>query len=125
MAIDLAKELAKAFAKNGKPIGVRACSLIQSAPGTRTPGSESAGTNPTTTSHAATGFLEESTSTALLDGQQVRTTRTKISLFGASIAGGAVPVKGSKIVFDGVTYRVTTVDGDGVGALYECACVKA
>lgn len=130
--MNLAKLLARGMARFGKPIGVRACTLTLSTATNRTVAEENAGTNPTSTDYRARGWLEESTSTALVAGQQVRQLKTKISLLGASIQGGAVPVKGAKIRFDGITYHVTEVAGDGVtgtasgtkAAVWECTCVK-
>lgn len=122
MAVDLAAILARELAKHGAPVGVQAATLTLYASGTRTVGAEGAGTNPTSTAHACDGFVEEVESTSLIDGQLVRQTRTVISILGGST--DAVPVKGAKIAIAGTTYRVVSVSGDGVSAVWECTCVK-
>lgn len=130
MSINLARLIASNFSKLGKPIGVKPCTLIKQTPGTRTPGAISAGTNPTTTSYAATGVTVSLTqlrqANTLISGVD-----TAIMLFGASIAGGAVPAPTDRIVFDGVTYTIVgdsggnrAVEGDSVGATWVCQCRK-
>lgn len=121
MAIDLAKLLAREFARNGEPIGVRSATLHKIAPGTRTPGSISAGTNPATTTHACKAYVDE-TEQATVEAEgstSVKQSRATVGIFGASIVGGVVPAVNDKLTIGGVTYRLTKVVGDGVGAVYE------
>lgn len=127
MAIDLAKTLAREFGRNGGPIGVRTAMLHKITPGTRTPGAESAGTNPTTTTHACKAYVDETeqaTVTAEGTSTSVKKTTATVGIFGASIAGGVVPAVNDKVTVGSTTYRLTKVTGDGVGAVYECEVTK-
>lgn len=122
MAIDLAKELAKQFARNGAPIGVRTATLTKVTPGTRTPGAISAGTNPTTTTHRCKAYVDTTTSEAIVTEAGATSAKQQtvtVGIFGASIASGIVPVVSDKLTIGGVTYRLTKVTGDGVGGVYE------
>lgn len=124
MGINLPKLIGKALAKYGKPLGIKSCTLTLVTPGTRTPGAASGGTNPTSTSYAAKGWIESYT-TGQIDGTLVTSEDRKISLLGSTIAGGAIPVTGAKITFDGVTYRIMGsigVDRDPAGVVYVCQC---
>lgn len=113
MAIDLAKTIGKAFAKFGKPIGVRDMTLVKVTTGTRSPDAQAAGTNPTSTDYAAKGIVESWT-THLAD-TLVKSDDRKISLFASEIASGAVPEPGDKITIDGGAYRIVAgKDGHGV-----------
>ncbi len=124
MAISIPKILAKALGKQ-TALGFRAMTLTKSTPGTRTVGAVSAGTNPTTTSYACKGF-EETKQAGQLPETLVVKHDLVISLLGASIASGAVPVPGDRITSLGVTYTIIPegVGRDPVGALYVCTCRK-
>lgn len=128
--MNLPRLLASNFARLGKPIGVKPCTLIKSTPGTRTPGAISAGTNPTTTSYAATGLTVSQTQLRQ-SGSLIAGVDTAILLFGASITGGAVPVPGDRIMMDSVTYTIAgdeggnrAVESDPVQATFMCQCRK-
>lgn len=125
MAINIAQLIAQQFTKNGKSLGVGPCTLTKSIPGTRTPGAISAGTNPTTKTFSATGLVTdfsayERASNLVAEGAR------KVVLFGASIAGGAVPAPGDRVAIGGETLTIVKagVDADPVKATYTCQCVR-
>lgn len=122
MAVNIAKLLAKNLKKFGKPIGVKGLTLLKVTPGMR--GADaSAGTNPTTASFAATGFIETLTVRDLPETQIVANDR-KVSILGATLPVGITPSVNDKVTvqdLDGTTKTmrlVAMVEGDGVGALY-------
>lgn len=100
--------------------------LIKVTPGTRTPGSLTGGTNPSTTSYAASGFVADYSDDDI-DGTLVIRGDRKISLFGSSFPAGVVPEPEDKITItdpSGVsrTYRIVPkgVTTDPAGAVYTC-----
>lgn len=120
---NIAKLIASNFSKFGKDLGVTKATLIKVTPGTRNPAAVSAGTNPTTTSHAATGLVT-SFDASEIDGTLIKKTDRKVLLFGASIAGGAVPEPGDRVTIGGETLTIpadTPVSGDPVRATYTMA----
>lgn len=123
MGINLPKLLAKNLTKFGGPIGVKSCTLVKVTPGIRTPGAITGGTNTTTASYAAKGWIESYDSNDMI-GTTITEQDRKISVLGASIAGGAVPMPGDRITIsdpNGVarTYDVQApVKTDAVGAVY-------
>lgn len=124
---DMAKPLAGGIAKSiNKAIGAAnlylPATLIKVVNGNRTPGSLSAGANPTETPYTARGFIEHYSTFAIVNSLATGSDR-KISLLGASIAGGQIPTSGDKITIEGVTYRVTNIDDrDPAAAMYVCKC---
>lgn len=122
MSVDVAKLIAANFAKLGAPVGVRPAVLIKVTPGTRTGGAASAGTNPTSASFAATGLVTgysafEQQNTLIRDGDR------KVMLFGASIAGGAIPEPNDRVTIDGATYTIVgPIDRDPAKATYILQC---
>lgn len=113
----IAKQIAKQLGKQLLP-----CVLIKVSPGTRTPDSIAAGTNPTETSHAGRGMIEHYSTFSIANSLATAADR-KISILGASIAGGAVPDSGDKVMIEGVTYRVQEVtDRDPDGAMFTLKC---
>ncbi len=118
MAISLEKELARQMARHGKPVGVVAAVLTKYTPGTRTPGSEGSGTNPTSSTHRCRAYVEE-TEQSYVEGTTSKQTKATVGIFGSSIEGGVVPAINDKVTIKGVTYRLAKVIGDGVGAVYE------
>lgn len=126
--MNVAKLIAANFAKYGKDVGVKACTLAKSTPGTRTPGALSAGTNPTVTTYTATGLIVSLTKLRMT-GTLIAGVDTAILLFGASISGGAVPGPGDRITIGGATYTIVgdaggnkAVAADGIAATYICQC---
>lgn len=112
----IAKQVAKALQKAGLTLPA---TLTKATAGTRTPGDISGGTNPSTTDYAAQGYID-SYAIALIDGTLILENDRKITLLGASIAGGVTPANGDKITIDGTTYRVIRVDRDPASATYSC-----
>lgn len=121
MARSLAESFAARFGRTGGRLGVQAATLVKVTSGTRAPDAQSAGTNPTSTSHACKAFVGSFTSTEL-DSTLVKSEDRTISIFGASIADDKTPEPNDKITFDGVTYRI--VGGkDGLGVRRDPASV--
>jgi hypothetical protein len=110
--------IAKQIAKNLGP-QVKAAVLVKVTNGARTAGAVSGGLNPTEASYAARGFVD-TYDARLVDGTTIRQEDRKVSLLGASIAGGQVPAQGDKVTIEGATYRVLAVARDPDGAVYTC-----
>lgn len=99
--------------------GVRPAVLTKPVPGTRTPGSLSGGTNPTTTTHAARGF--EDSLSRLRPETIVTEAAGLVVLLGASIVGGVEPEAGDSVSLDGGdNQRIVRVESDPANATYEC-----
>lgn len=99
--------------------GVNDATLTKVSVGTRTPGSLTSGTNPTTTDHACKGFLDK-LQRKHIENTLVEDADVLIGLVGDSIAGGQVPTPGDRITIRGTTYNIIVVDVDPADALYEC-----
>lgn len=113
--VDLAKIIGDAIGP-----GVLAATLIKKTPGTRTSLSQSAGTNPTSTSYSCRGFVESYSHRELSLGLAKEQDK-KVTLLGATISGGTVyPVPGDQVTIEGATYDVVAVARDPAGAVYEC-----
>lgn len=91
--------------------------LIVITPGTRTAGQETSGTNPTSTSHAAKGFVDDYES-RFMDGKLIQVGDKKVTLLGESM--NAVPKAGDKVTIEGETRQILSVVRDPAGATYEC-----
>jgi hypothetical protein len=111
----IAKQVAKAL--KGAKMTLPA-TLIKVTPGTRTPGNISGGTNPTTASYAARGFVADYTAFELAN-TLIQASDRKISLLGATIASGAIPAADDMVTIDGATYRIMRVKRDPAAAVYE------
>lgn len=122
-AVNVAKIIAKNLKKYGKPVGVKPCTLIKITVGTRTPGSVSAGTNPTQVSYPATGFIE-SYDADDIDGALILASDRKISILGGTLPAGIAPTDNDLVSITDATGLSATyaimkgVQGDGVGAIY-------
>jgi len=104
--------------------GVLAATLVRVIPGTRTPGSLSAGTNPTTTSYPCRGFID-SQRVRFADGTLVKNGRKIVVLIGDTIdnGSGVAPAPGDRIIIEGTTYVIPeggTIDRDPAAATYTC-----
>ena len=124
MSINVAKLVAKNLVKFGKPIGVKPAILIKVTGGVRTPGSISAGVNPTTTSFTCSGLVAEFSAYEIANSLAQVGDR-KVILFGATISNGTVvPSPGDRIVIGGETMTIVEngVRSDPVKATHECRC---
>lgn len=102
--------------------GVLDATLIKSSPGTRTPGNLTGGTNPTSTSYACKGFIDEQGVEAL-KGTLIPAGMKLITLIGDTINSGATAVgEGDQITIEGSTYEVEKIDRDPAAATYTCIC---
>lgn len=111
--------------------------LTKYTTGTRTPGAQSAGTNPTSTNYACKGLVRSFESTQI-DGTLVKTEDRDIALLGGTIESDAVPEPNDKIAIEDppdsgviVTFRIVGGGKDGlgvrrdaVGAVYKCHARK-
>lgn len=120
--VDIAGEINKALGP-----GLLDATLTKVVAGTRTGGSLTAGTNPTTTTHTAKGFIDEYSdfqrggqtpgdedNTLIQDGDR------KVTLLGESIDPAAVPEAGDRVTIEGTEFRIIRVKRDPAGATYEC-----
>lgn len=94
-----------------------AATLTKVTTGTRTPGSVTAGTNPTEASFSALGFLPNVRKSKIGETLVEQGDRI-VALFGKSIAGGQVPDTEDKVTIDGVTTRVVDAEVDAAKAVY-------
>jgi hypothetical protein len=106
----------------------RPATLIKVTPGTRTPGSISGGTNPTTVSYSVQG-VPGTTTTLRLNGTLIAGVDRVIKLFGARLPPGVVPAPEDRITMEGVTSTIVGNDGgnsavmvDAARAVYVCQC---
>lgn len=114
-SLDIAKIVNDEIAGAG---GVLDATLTKVTPGTRTPGSLTGGTNPTTANFAAKGFRDSLS--RLQPNTRVREANGLILLLGASIAGLNVPEPGDSITIESETFEILAVDRDPAAAVYEC-----
>jgi len=101
--IDVVDATAKSLL--GGELIISAATLTKVTPGTRTAGSENAGTNPTSVAHPCEGIVE-TFDTGLVDGTIVRREDRKISLLIATLPDGVEPKPNDKITIQGATYVV-------------------
>lgn len=113
--IDIAGIVADSIASAG---GVVAGTLTKITAGTRTPGSLTAGTNPTSTVHTFQGFIAKKTTRA--DVTLVSETMSVATILGASISPAVVPEVGDTILLEGVSWSlVQLLSRDPAEAVYE------
>lgn len=116
----LIDRIAKMVAKPLKAAGMtKDATLIVVTPGTRTAGSVSGGTNPTTTDVTARGFVDESLRDLFADTVIEKNDRT-IMLLGALITGGVVPKTNDRITIESVTSTIIAIRRDPAKAGYVC-----
>ena len=119
------KEQVAARFENATRYGVVDATLTRVTSGTRTPDAQSAGTNPTSTTHACKAFAMRFTATQL-DDTLVKSDDRMIVVLAATIVGGVVPQAGDKITIEGETFRIVGgkdglgVHRDSAGIRYRC-----
>ena len=102
--------------------GVLEVTLTKFAPGTRTPGQLTGGTNPTSTTYACRGFID-SQSRTYLKGSRTQTSSVVVVLIGDTISGGSVaPSDGDLVTIEGTTYVINDIDRDPAAATYTLMC---
>ena len=109
-------DIAKAIDQFVAP-GLIPALLIKIAPGTRTAGQLTGGTNPTQTSYACRGMIDtqglrNQEGVLILDGTK------KLLLGGDSIADSQIPEVGDRVTIESATYRIEAVDRDPDAATY-------
>lgn len=123
MANKLANLLAKHLGKQ-KLLGFGAMTLTKVTAGTRLPGAQAAGANPTTVDYPCKGRLGTKQSTVVKGGTLAQVSILTVSILGATLPDGIDPKPGDRITRDGITY-VIVPDGvtnrDGLGAVFDCA----
>lgn len=113
--VDIADEIATAFSGQ-----LLTGTLTKVTSGTRTPGSLTGGTNPTTVDHTFTGFIEDKTEERE-EGTLVSSGGRFVSVLGGSLPSGVEPTTGDKITIESTVYRIVEISGrDPAGAIYEC-----
>jgi hypothetical protein len=98
--------------------------LVVVASGTRSAGSLVDGTNPTSTSYAGRGVVEDYDESQI-DGTIVQRGDRMATFLARSIAGGQVPKPNDQVIASGTTYRVVNVETDGGEAVYCCQVRRA
>jgi hypothetical protein len=93
--------------------------LTRVTPGARTPGSLTAGTNPTTQTRTCEGIIEDYDD-GQIDGTLVQDGDRRVLLIAASIQEGAIPEPGDQITIEGQTLTVVRVRRDPAAASYTC-----
>ena len=116
--VDVAKVLNRELG-GGMRDPVFAVTLTHYTEGTRTTGALTAGTNPTSTTHTATGF-EDDYADGQIDGTLVKQGDRIVTILGASLSPATVPEAGDEVSINGRAYRVIRVARDPLQATYEC-----
>jgi hypothetical protein len=94
-------------------------SLVKVTPGTRTPGAEAAGTNPTSTTYPVRGFVARRLVAYTPQSNVVEGDR-QIIVFGASVAAGVEIVANDRIIdAKGKIWRVVSAVLDPAGAVWK------
>lgn len=126
--MSLLDDIRKAVDKGLKSAGLfRNATLTKFTPGSRTPGAENSGTNPTSLTYPCRGMLSGyDANTIALSGTLINSEDRKITIIGGSLPAGVVVDKNDKIAIqdaDGVTktYRiVSSPDVDEAGGAFIC-----
>ena len=109
----------------GEAGGLVTLTLRSHAEGTRTPGSPSAGKNPTFAPHAGQGILDEYHEREV-DGSLIEKGDRKVLILGASLPDGVIPKAKDRIEIEDFTeansaaLRVVKVKRDPAAATYVC-----
>ena len=99
---------------------VKDASLRVISPGSRTPGSLAAGTNPTTASKTAKGFVKDYSEFQMASTLVQRGDRNVV-LLADSIADAAEPKTGDEVLIEGDIYNIINVaPRDPASATFEC-----
>ncbi len=120
----IAKQVGKYLGKHVLP-----ATLTKVSPGSRTAGSTTAGTNPTSADYACRGFVSDYDASEI-NGTTVQDNDRKVTLLGATIASGQVPKTSDKVTISDkagapmVTYRIRRVQSDPDGATYTLTCER-
>lgn len=112
--VDIAQEIADAFSGQ-----LRVGTLNKQISGTRTPGSLTAGTNPTETAHTFDGFLEirEVRRPDQLGAQPL----SVLTIIANSISPTAEPEVNDRVTIESLTLDITEIlNRDPAAAVFEC-----
>jgi hypothetical protein len=119
MTTPLVKQIAKAVSAGLKQAkAVEAATLVRDTPGVRTAGNLAAGTNPTTTSFACSGFVSDEKHDKIGE-TVVDKTHLIVCLTGL---GDTVPTSNDRVTIGGVTFPIADLEGNP--ALWTIACKK-
>jgi hypothetical protein len=126
--IDLVDATAKSLL--GGELIVSAATLTKFTPGTRTPGAENAGTNPTSVTYACEGIVQrfdagmvdaDIAQGAIAHKTIVRREDRRISLLIATLPADVEPKPGDKITIQGATYVILDgVERDPASFMFTC-----
>ena len=98
----------------------RDATLIKVTDGTSAPGQVSGVGNPTFESFNVQGIVSDY-STYEMTNTLIKAGDRKVKLFAATIAGGAVPEPGDRIIIEGITLVIVgPIERDAASAVYTC-----
>ena len=98
---------------------IRDAILTVSTPGTRTGGSLTHGTQPTTDDKTCKGYIEDYTDNQI-DSTLVAKGDRKVVLLVNSIQDGVTPDTGDSITIEDITFEIIDVEKDTLKAIYIC-----
>ena len=102
--------------------GVLDATLTVVTAGTRTPGTLTGGTNPTTQDYSCRGFIDTQ-AVRDISGTLVDDGTKTIVLIGDTINGGATaPSTADRVTIEGTTYTIEAIDRDPAAATYTMIC---
>lgn len=110
----ISKQVGSAMKRAGM---TKPATLIVVTAGTRT--YASGGTSPTTADVKARGLVVQ-WKRKLLNTTLIQSTDRVVALFGALIAGGAVPKINDKVTIEGETGTIVDIERDAASACYNC-----
>jgi len=108
--------------KSAMGSGLLPVTLTEPSVGTRTAGQLSAGTNPTTATHTARGFIDR-TKKDFDFGTEIAGSKRTITILGATLSTTNEPVPGWRVTIEGKTYEVVRVDRDPAAATFDLRCI--